>query len=247
MKPGGPKRVRRYRAGPAARRRRGGAKSPPARSRHRTRWIERRPRCRDESPTFMPRLSANSRCRHPVAGRHSIARIRRIQSRRHRRPRAAWRRWHRRVAPTPWAIPTMVHRICAGALQNRRSASNELATLGSGMLQNPLSARKLALALKAANAEPQRPPLQACDCDIVDGLLCLKRGVISPLLGERLFAANSGNFLDVDIECVEKQRAVRRIRAAIAGAVVEQRMQRIEADALGAQIGPQARSGFPDR
>ena len=43
-------------------------------------------------------------------------------------------------------------------------------------------------------------------------------------------------FFDVDIERVEKQPAVRRIGAAIARAVVEQRVQRIEADAVGAEM-----------
>ena len=41
---------------------------------------------------------------------------------------------------------------------------------------------------------------------------------------------------DVDIERVEKQPAVRRIGAAIARAIVEQGMQRIEADAVGAEM-----------
>lgn len=42
--------------------------------------------------------------------------------------------------------------------------------------------------------------------------------------------------LDVDIERVEKQPAVRRIGAAIGGVVVEQNMQRIEPDAIGAEL-----------
>ena len=42
--------------------------------------------------------------------------------------------------------------------------------------------------------------------------------------------------LDVDIERIEKQPAVRRIGTAIAGTIVEQGMQRIEADAVGPQV-----------
>ena len=41
---------------------------------------------------------------------------------------------------------------------------------------------------------------------------------------------------DVDIERIEKQPAVGRIRAAIAGTIVEQRVQRIEADAVSAKM-----------
>ena len=46
---------------------------------------------------------------------------------------------------------------------------------------------------------------------------------------------NSGMRFDIDIERVEEQPAVRRIRTGIAGPVVEQRMQRVEADAVGAR------------
>ncbi|MGY3656972.1 hypothetical protein ACVJ19_003635 [Bradyrhizobium sp. USDA 376] len=42
--------------------------------------------------------------------------------------------------------------------------------------------------------------------------------------------------LDVDIERIEKQPAVRRIGAAIGRLIVEQHMQRIEADAVGAEL-----------
>ena len=42
--------------------------------------------------------------------------------------------------------------------------------------------------------------------------------------------------LDVDIKCIEKQPAIRRIGAAIAWPVVEQRMQGVEADAVGPEM-----------
>ncbi len=45
-----------------------------------------------------------------------------------------------------------------------------------------------------------------------------------------------GNGLDVDIERIEEEPAVRRIRTAVGRAVVEQNVQRIEPDAVGPEL-----------
>src|SRR6185437_11536875 len=84
----------------------------------------------------------------------------------------------------------------------------------------------------------QRPPFQRSDADIIDERVLLqpREGIA---IGDPLRAWNR---LRIDIESIEEQAAVRRIGAAIAGAVVEQRMQRIEADAVGAEL-----MGKPDQ
>ncbi len=61
-------------------------------------------------------------------------------------------------------------------------------------------------------------------------------------MASRFPGGDVGEFLDVDIERIEKQPAVRRIGAAIGRTVVEQGMQRIETDAVGAQL-----TGEPDQ
>ena len=91
------------------------------------------------------------------------------------------------------------------------------------------------LGLERDKGGPQRAPFQAGNRDVIDGFALpqSRRGLcaFSQGAGWKL-----GNFFDVDIERVEKQPAVRRVRAAIAGPVVEQCVQRIEADAVCPEI-----------
>ena len=113
-------------------------------------------------------------------------------------------------------------------------ARQQLAALGAKTCKIlfPLGAR---LGLEGGKCRPQRAPFQSGDRDIIDGLALPqpRRGLCA--VG-KCTLRKLGKFFDVDIERVEEQPAVRRIRAAIAGLVVKQRMQRIEADTLGAQI-----------
>src|SRR6185312_14612668 len=81
----------------------------------------------------------------------------------------------------------------------------------------------------------QRRPFQRCNAFIID-MLALpdlrERSRVGPILVAR-------RLLDIDVECIEKQPAVRRVGAEFAGPVIEQRMQRIEADAFRTEFGGQ--------
>ena len=79
---------------PAARRPRDGARSPIARSRHRTRRIARRRRRQGKARPSC-RAGPRAPCRPATAGRPPIARIRRIRFRRHPGPGAGTRIWPR--------------------------------------------------------------------------------------------------------------------------------------------------------
>jgi len=88
------------------------------------------------------------------------------------------------------------------------------------------------LGLECREACAQCLPFQSGHGDVVDHVEC-------PQARQRGFGRGVepkfGKLFDVDIKRVEKQPAVRRIRAAIARTVVKQRMQRIETDAVGAE------------
>src|SRR5258708_21185023 len=53
-----------------------------------------------------------------------------------------------------------------------------------------------------------------------------------------------GEFFDVDIERIQEQPTVRRIGAAVARAVSEQRVQGIETDTIGSQMACQFDQAF---
>ena len=105
--------------------------------------------------------------------------------------------------------------------------------LGAKFFEIPLAAG-FRVRLELLERRSQRAPFQSGDGDIVDNVALLSAG------RARRCCAGIGlkiaKLFDVDIERVEKQPAVGRIWAAIGRAVVEQRMQRIEADAVGAQM-----------
>ena len=114
---GGVERVRRRADG------QDGAKSPIARSRHRTRRIARRRRRRDRARPSC-RAGPRAPCRPPTAGRRSIARIRRIRFRRHPGPRR--RAAHLASSGCRHSSGHSHHgllRICAAAPRNRRTAT----------------------------------------------------------------------------------------------------------------------------
>ena len=141
--------------------------------------------------------------------------------------------WHRRVAATPPAIPTTACRICAGAPRSRQSATTAAPRSARNFSKSCL-APGVALALKAANAARSARHFSPATRDIVDDHRLPATRASASLVSAS--GGNSGMLLDVDIERVEKQPAVRRIGAAIAGPIVEQGMQRIEADAVGAEM-----------
>src|SRR5450759_2258445 len=82
----------------------------------------------------------------------------------------------------------------------------------------------------------QRAPFQFGDGDIVDDIARSQPGDGVADLSWTT-GLEFGESFDVDIERIEKQTAVRRIGTAIGRPVIEQRMQRIEADTIGAQTG----------
>ena len=106
------------------------------------------------------------------------------------------------------------------------------AALGTEFVKILLAGR-LGVGLESSKSPAQRPPLQAGDADIIDDIACPQRRQRLACFGIGL---KFGKLFNVDIERVEKQPAVRRIRAAVARAVVEQGVQRIEADAVGAEM-----------
>ena len=106
------------------------------------------------------------------------------------------------------------------------------AALGAEFVKILLAGR-LGVGLESSKGRAQRPPLQAGDADVIDDIACPQRRQRLACFGIGL---KFGKLFDVDIERVEKQPAVRRIRAAVARAVVEQGVQRIEADAVGAEM-----------
>ena len=106
------------------------------------------------------------------------------------------------------------------------------AALGAEFVKILLAAR-LGVGLESSKGRAKRPPLQAGDADVIDDIACPQRRQRLACFGIGL---KFGKLFDVDIERVEKQPAVRRIGAAIARAIVEQGMQRIEADAVGTEM-----------
>ena len=85
------------------------------------------------------------------------------------------------------------------------------------------------IGLESSECRAQRGPFQCGDGDIVDDVAFPQARQRVPCPGvEPKFR----DVLDIDIERVEKQPAVRRIRTAIGRMVVEQNVQRIEPDAI---------------
>ena len=91
------------------------------------------------------------------------------------------------------------------------------------------------IGLESFERQAQRAPFQLGDADVIDDIACSQPGDVFAARGENA-ALKFRQFFDVDIECIQEQPAVRRIRAAIGGAVVEQCVQRIEADTVGSQM-----------
>jgi hypothetical protein len=91
------------------------------------------------------------------------------------------------------------------------------------------------IGLECFERQPQRAPFQLSDADIVDGTARSQPGDVFTARGESA-ALNFRQLFDVDIECIQEQPAVRRIRAAVGRTVVEQCVQRIEADAVRPQM-----------
>ena len=119
-------------------------------------------------------------------------------------------------------------------------ARQQRAALGAKAVEVLLRAG-VALALNASKAARNARHFSRGDADIVDDIALPAAAPAPPVVGVRL---KFGDLLDVDIERVEKQPAVRRIGAAVARPVVEQRMQRIEADAVGAELCGQLDQAF---
>ncbi len=99
-------------------------------------------------------------------------------------------------------------------------------------LLETLTALRARIRLEILEGGSQRAPFQFGDAGIIDiGALAQPR--------QRFAIGGSSIFrdrLDVDVERVQEHPAVRRIGAAIGRPVVEQRMERIEADTIGAQL-----------
>src|SRR5450631_2293021 len=89
--------------------------------------------------------------------------------------------------------------------------------------------------LEGVKRRAQRAPFQFDDGGIIDDIACSQ-----PRDGVAAFSESTAlqfrQLLNVDIERIQKQPAVWRIRAAMGGAVIEQRMQWIEADAIRSQL-----------
>ena len=146
-----------------------------------------------------------------------------------------------RLLATLPAIPT---RACLEFVPEHfetGEARQQAARARRGIFRNPVGVPASGSALKAANAERSARHFSPATAGIVDDVA--RPQVRQRRLQRRRSALEFRKFFDIDIERVEKQPAVRRIGTAIAGPVVEQRMQRIEADAVGAEMMRQARSG----
>ena len=92
------------------------------------------------------------------------------------------------------------------------------------------------ISLECFKGRAQRAPFQPGDRGIVDEIALPQFRERNAVHGARL---KSRDAFDVDIERIEKQPAVGRIGAAVIGPIVEQCMQRIEADAIRAQLSRQ--------
>src|SRR6267154_4365771 len=97
--------------------------------------------------------------------------------------------------------------------------------------------------LEGVKRRSQRAPFQLGDGAIIDDIARSQPGD-----GVAAFSESTGlqfrQFLNVDIERIEKQPAVRRIGAAIGGAVIEQRVERIEADTIRPQLAREIKQPF---
>jgi hypothetical protein len=98
-----------------------------------------------------------------------------------------------------------------------------------------LPACMVRIGLEGFERKAQCAPFQLGNADIVDGIARSQPVDVFTARGENA-AMKFREFFDVDIECIQEQPAVRRIWAAIGGAVVEQCVQRIEADTVCAQM-----------
>ena len=128
----------------------------------------------------------------------------------------------------PWLVEFVPQRLEAGEPRQQRRA------LGAKLLEI-LPAARFRVGFEAIERCAQRPPFQRGDGDIIDDIALPqpRDAVAAPGEGVGL---KFGKLFGVDIQRIEKQPAVRRIGAAIAGPVVEQRVQRIETDAIRPQL-----------
>ena len=94
------------------------------------------------------------------------------------------------------------------------------------------------LLFDALERQLQRAPFQLGDAGIIDNGALPQPGDLTGAFGERL-GSKLRHFINIDIKRVQKQPAVRRIGAAIGGAIIEQRMQWIETDAVSSQMARQ--------
>jgi len=99
------------------------------------------------------------------------------------------------------------------------------------------------IGLEDLKRRSQPAPFQFGDGGIIDDI-----ALPQPHDGVAVFGESTGSkfrkFFNVNIERIQKQPAVRRIGAAIGGAVIEQRVQRIEADTIRPQLAREIKQPF---
>ena len=189
-----------------------------------------------------------ARCRGSVraGARRSIAGIRESRCRRDGlRAIAATR--HRRAAAIPPAIPAMRRNAVAASVS--KAAKHSSARPRSCPIGCEILARRSSLpfAAKLRYAARNAAIFERRDRRIIDQFGVAQPGNIS---GETVphDAVELLDRLDVDIERIEEQPAVRRVRAAGAcRPVIELRVQRVEADACAAEIGDDFQQDPRDR
>ncbi len=129
----------------------------------------------------------------------------------------------------PWRAECVPQYLETGEPRQERRA------LGAEFCEIPLAAARR-LRPEILEGCSQRAPFQFGDRDIVDDVALSQPGE-GVAIAVKIAGLEFRQSFDVDVERIQKQPAVRRIGAAIGRPVIEQSMQRIEADAIGSQSG----------
>jgi len=134
------------------------------------------------------------------------------------------------AAATPPAIPTRADlNLCRRT--SKQANRESIAPRSCETSRKPPDVSALGLVLKTSNADRSPRHFKFGDGGIIDDI-----APPQPDDGVVAFGESTGlkfrKLFNVDIERIEKQPAVRRIGAAIGRAVIEQRVQRIEADTI---------------
>jgi hypothetical protein len=134
--------------------------------------------------------------------------------------------WFRPFPPRP--VEFVPQRLEAGEPRQQRPA------LGA-KFRKILQPRRDRIGPEFLERRSQRAPFQGGYRRVIDQFALPQLGNGAAPAGEGT-GGKLGNSFDVDIERVEKQPAIRRVGAAIAGSVIEQSVQRVETDPVRSQL-----------